>query len=163
MKAKTNRNDPCPCGSGKKYKNCHENKETKKTSKVPIIMGIIFIVAIGFIVMKPNQSATPSGGRPGQVWSEEHGHWHDAPAAPAPSTTPSQTRSTQPSGPAPEGKVWSEEHGHWHDTPAASATPSASSQGITPQPPGPVPEGKVWSEEHGHWHNAPTTDQAQTQ
>jgi hypothetical protein len=21
--AKTGRNDPCPCGSGKKYKNCH--------------------------------------------------------------------------------------------------------------------------------------------
>jgi hypothetical protein len=24
--AKTNRNDKCPCGSGKKYKHCHENK-----------------------------------------------------------------------------------------------------------------------------------------
>ena len=23
---KTNRNDPCPCGSGKKYKNCCEQK-----------------------------------------------------------------------------------------------------------------------------------------
>ena len=24
--AKVGRNDPCPCGSGKKYKNCHMNK-----------------------------------------------------------------------------------------------------------------------------------------
>ena len=23
VEKKTNRNDPCPCGSGKKYKNCH--------------------------------------------------------------------------------------------------------------------------------------------
>jgi hypothetical protein len=73
--------------------------------------------------------------RAGQVWSEEHGHWHDA-AAPAgapvsPAMTPltpaqrsqqqqQQTqaqsfRKPQPPGPAPEGKVWSPEHGHWHD------------------------------------------------
>jgi hypothetical protein len=28
---KVGRNDPCPCGSGKKYKNCHYGQETKKT------------------------------------------------------------------------------------------------------------------------------------
>jgi len=28
---KVGRNDPCPCGSGKKYKNCHWGKETPKT------------------------------------------------------------------------------------------------------------------------------------
>lgn len=28
---KTGRNDPCPCGSGKKYKNCCYGKEAKKT------------------------------------------------------------------------------------------------------------------------------------
>lgn len=30
---KVGRNDPCPCGSGKKYKNCHmlQEKETAKT------------------------------------------------------------------------------------------------------------------------------------
>jgi hypothetical protein len=26
---KTNRNDPCPCGSGKKYKNCCEQKRSQ--------------------------------------------------------------------------------------------------------------------------------------
>ena len=26
-KAKVGRNDPCPCGSGKKYKNCHGRQE----------------------------------------------------------------------------------------------------------------------------------------
>lgn len=31
MDYKVGRNDPCPCGSGKKYKNCHYGKELKKT------------------------------------------------------------------------------------------------------------------------------------
>ena len=31
MSKKINRNDPCPCGSGKKYKQCCLNKETVKT------------------------------------------------------------------------------------------------------------------------------------
>ena len=190
MKSKINRNDPCPCGSGKKYKNCHENKETKNTSKVPLILGIIFIVAIGFLVLKPNQSLKSSGGKPGQVWSEEHGHWHDAPARPAATTTPpsspattgtpatspattstpatspanstrsAQEKPTRPPGPAPEGKVWSEEHGHWHDVAPNSTTPA---QVKSTRPPGPAPEGKVWSEEHGHWHNAPASKPSGTQ
>jgi preprotein translocase subunit SecA len=28
--AKVGRNDPCPCGSGKKYKNCHMKLEARK-------------------------------------------------------------------------------------------------------------------------------------
>ena len=28
--AKVGRNDPCPCGSGKKYKNCHMKMEGKR-------------------------------------------------------------------------------------------------------------------------------------
>ncbi|MEE8111496.1 MAG: hypothetical protein V3T54_02065, partial [Acidobacteriota bacterium] len=49
----------------------------------------------------------------GKVWSEEHGHWHDAPVGALNTRTP----GPQPAGPAPEGKVWSEVHGHWHDAP----------------------------------------------
>lgn len=30
MSPKVGRNDPCPCGSGKKYKKCCELKESKK-------------------------------------------------------------------------------------------------------------------------------------
>ena len=30
MSAKVGRNDPCPCGSGKKYKKCCEAKQRKK-------------------------------------------------------------------------------------------------------------------------------------
>ena len=155
MKGKINRNDPCPCGSGKKYKNCHEGKDAKKSSssKYPLIFGGLMVVLIGFLIINPNEGSR-SGGKPGQVWSEEHGHWHDAPAAtnrPAPVNT-GTTPASQPAGDPPPGKVWSEEHGHWHDDPNATTTVKPQ---ITSRPPGPAPEGKVWSEEHGHWHNIP--------
>lgn len=153
MKQNIKRNDPCPCGSGKKYKNCHENKDNKNTNKVPWILGIIFIIALGILFLKPNQSLKSSGGKPGQVWSEEHGHWHDAPSGKAPLPASSGQKMETP-GESRQGKVWSEEHGHWHDAPTTNTTPE---QEKSIQPPGPAPEGKVWSEEHGHWHDVPTT------
>jgi hypothetical protein len=162
MKSKTNRNDPCPCGSGKKYKNCHENKDNKNTSKTPWVLGIIFIIAIGIFLIKPNQDLKSSSGKPGQVWSEEHGHWHDAPSrkAPLPTAPVEKTPSSSESKP---DQVWSEEHGHWHDAPSVPATSTTPAQVKSTKPSGPAPEGKVWSEEHGHWHNAPATEQSQTQ
>ena len=30
---KVGRNEPCPCGSGKKFKNCHMKEEAKKDSE----------------------------------------------------------------------------------------------------------------------------------
>jgi len=79
------RNEPCPCGSGKKYKNCHQKKDKHKQSsnKAFIIGGLILLFVIAAIinfVIDMNSSSN----------------------------------STRPEGPAPEGKVWSEEHGHYH-------------------------------------------------
>jgi hypothetical protein len=105
---------------------------------------------------------------PGQVWSPEHGHWHDITAPSTPlstplvpqSSTPSAESTSEPPGPAPPGKVWSPEHGHWHDAPVTSIPQSIPLNPQSPtvpvsEPPGPAPQGKVWSPEHGHWHNAP--------
>jgi len=39
MKSKVNRNDPCPCGSGKKYKYCHGLKGGERKSKYPLEPG----------------------------------------------------------------------------------------------------------------------------
>ena len=82
---KVGRNDPCPCGSGKKYKNCHENvKGIKKLSDRAIFLIallIIFLIIAIYSIITSFQ--TPSGARPdgpapaGKVWSEEHGHYHD--------------------------------------------------------------------------------------
>ena len=162
MKSKINRNDPCHCDSGKKYKNCHENSESKNTSKFPLIFGVILVIAIGLFLIKPNQNQKSGAGKPGQVWSEEHGHWHDAPTNKAPlPAAPIET--TEPKGETPAGKVWSEEHGHWHDAPSTQSTSATPTGEKSTKPPGPAPEGKVWSEEHGHWHEAKATQEQQSQ
>ncbi|CAN5238502.1 hypothetical protein BH23BAC1_BH23BAC1_51150 [soil metagenome] len=82
---KIGRNELCHCGSGKKYKNCHQQMDSHKESrnKTLIIGGIIalFIIlsALGFY-FRPTQNhgTSAQGNSPeGKVWSSEHGHWHD--------------------------------------------------------------------------------------
>ena len=43
---KTNRNDPCPCGSGKKYKNCCEQKRFQSGDENRI-MRLLITAAVG--------------------------------------------------------------------------------------------------------------------
>ncbi|EMR01031.1 SEC-C metal-binding domain-containing protein [Cesiribacter andamanensis] len=80
------RNDPCPCGSGKKYKNCHQQLEEKKgtatSSKIImglVIVGIVLIFIVSFMNIQTTENQAPGEAPPGKVWSPEHGHWHDAP------------------------------------------------------------------------------------
>lgn len=146
----TGRNDPCPCGSGKKFKHCHEGKKSISKGMIALFVAVAAVAAIGIFAMVSDRTPT----RP-------------SPAAAAANPNPMNPGAKQPPGPAPAGKVWSEEHGHWHDVnPAAGAQPPAGRQTINigtpptakapvPQPPGPAPAGKVWSPEHGHWHDAP--------
>ena len=91
---KVGRNDPCPCGSGKKYKSCHMNAESAKGGKSKALMiGLLFFIfliigILGFYFKTP--TSTP--GNSNQF-----------------------TPGPPPDGPAPPGKVWSYQHGHWHD------------------------------------------------
>ncbi|MDP6033992.1 MAG: SEC-C metal-binding domain-containing protein [Candidatus Marinimicrobia bacterium] len=159
---KIGRNDPCHCGSEKKFKDCHGGVDGKKQWKKMAIYGGIAIAVIWFIL---NIMNTDKGRKapPGKVWSEEHGHYHDintqpTPIPPMPSDVQRSLNMPQPDGPAPEGKIWSREHGHWHDInaqpPPVSPIQSGEQQSLNvPQPKGPVPEGKIWSPEHGHWHD----------
>lgn len=39
------RNDPCPCGSGKKYKHCHLGKSTVEAKSPGFIIPVILAVA----------------------------------------------------------------------------------------------------------------------
>jgi hypothetical protein len=39
MTQKVGRNDPCPCGSGKKYKKCCEEKAQKKQFQAQVLTG----------------------------------------------------------------------------------------------------------------------------
>lgn len=77
---KLNRNEPCHCGSGKKYKNCHQEKEGEvgtKSRSLYIAGAIGLIILIIFISLYWNQYASTPDAPPGKVWSTEHGHWHD--------------------------------------------------------------------------------------
>ena len=71
--AKVGRNDSCPCGSGKKYKQCCE---AKSGSVVQSRMIMLLIAAAIVAAILAGLSNRGSGG--GGVWSAEHGHYHDA-------------------------------------------------------------------------------------
>lgn len=81
---KLGRNEPCHCGSGKKYKNCHLKSEdnTKGKNKVFILLALLILFAImGVLIANMNDknySGAPGPAPEGKVWSAEHGHWHDA-------------------------------------------------------------------------------------
>tara|TARA_Y100000817_G_C16548026_1_gene407506 strand:- start:204 stop:551 length:348 start_codon:yes stop_codon:yes gene_type:complete len=111
---KINRNDPCHCGSEKKYKDCHGKQvQSESWKKILIYVGIaIVLIWFAMDLFSLNKSSITSA-PPGKVWSEEHGHYHDINPV---RTVPQQSLNIpKPEGPAPPGKVWSEEHGHWHD------------------------------------------------
>jgi hypothetical protein len=70
------RNEPCPCGSGKKYKRCCLLKSQKASWTSRIAMSLIaLMLLIGAIVMLTSLDEL-SGCPLGQVWSPEHGHCH---------------------------------------------------------------------------------------
>ncbi len=111
---KTGRNDPCPCGSGKKYKRCCEGKSSRQellySKGLLALLGVLFVLVVGGIAAAFYSSDPSRAGT--RVWSAEHGHWHDVGGEGAGSGGPLVPR---PPGPAPPGQVWSPQHGHWHD------------------------------------------------
>lgn len=78
----TARNAPCPCGSGRKHKHCCANKVPwyKESGWTATLVGLVLLsgaLLIGALMLRSGDDSAP--GQTGQVWSEEHGHWHDAP------------------------------------------------------------------------------------
>jgi hypothetical protein len=69
------RNDPCPCGSGKKFKHCHEARANSLTPWQKLGVAAMAIAAIGGLLLafsnRAEHQAQPTG-----VWSAEHGHYH---------------------------------------------------------------------------------------
>lgn len=78
MAEKLNRNDPCHCGSGKKYKNCHMQQDNSHiTSKAGMIgLGIAILLGLVFVFMQLRGGAGAQNCPDGSVWSEAHGHCH---------------------------------------------------------------------------------------
>jgi hypothetical protein len=77
---KAGRNDPCPCGSGEKYKRCCEKKARGAgpggAITLIVLVGVL-IVAIVVAITSITQDPAPTGSR--RVWSPEHGHYHNVP------------------------------------------------------------------------------------
>jgi hypothetical protein len=75
--AKAGRNDPCPCGSGKKYKRCCEGTQRSGQNSRVMVFVVLAILAgaIAAAVTSLGEDASPVAA-PGRVWSPEHGHYH---------------------------------------------------------------------------------------
>jgi len=71
------RNDPCPCGSGKKYKRCCALKVNQTSWQLRIVIGLVAMCLLGgLIIVLTTADDIEPGGPPGLVWSPEHGHYH---------------------------------------------------------------------------------------
>ncbi|HSF14038.1 MAG TPA: SEC-C metal-binding domain-containing protein [Vicinamibacteria bacterium] len=80
--AKIGRNQRCPCGSGKKYKQCCERKQRRLgpgSWAVVAALAAAGAVLVFFLynLTQGDSGATGTSCPPGQVWSPEHGHCHD--------------------------------------------------------------------------------------
>ena len=141
---KLGRNEPCHCGSRKKYKQCHEPTKNTNNNQYAII-GIIAVVILVIIFINSDSSK-----------SNQNVSVTTSPLL----NQGSASNKSNPSGPAPPGKVWSQEHGHWHDAPVSkSLTPKILCKNevnkitVPKQDKNNPPEGKVWNEEHDHFHD----------
>ena len=136
MSKELKRNDPCHCGSGAKYKNCHAKKGIKKP--LPWMFWGVLLSLIGAFSLIPNNKENGLGN---QYTSKPY--------------EPQKIGKNKPEGEAPPGKVWSAEHGHWHDAknPHDAFTADKEKSRDQLQRQGEIPPGKVWSPEHGHWHD----------
>ena len=60
---KIRRNDPCHCGSNKKFKHCHQKKNIKQNNQF-ILLGIVGVIVIVFFIIfsddKNEQKIIPS-------------------------------------------------------------------------------------------------------
>jgi len=74
--AKIGRNDPCHCGSGKKYKRCHgageEGAGSSRLMMLAVAGAMLAALIVGIASFTGDRAASN-----GRVWSPEHGHWHD--------------------------------------------------------------------------------------
>jgi hypothetical protein len=75
--SKANRNDHCPCGSGKKYKKCCAQKagSNRGNTIMLILVGLLVVAGAAAVVTSFTADRTHVS-RPGGVWSPEHGHYH---------------------------------------------------------------------------------------
>ena len=78
MSDEPSRNDSCPCGSGRKYKNCCLEKDSSALTSKLGVAGLIIAVLVGLWFLGNalfSENSTPDC-PPGERWSETHQHCH---------------------------------------------------------------------------------------
>jgi SEC-C motif len=73
---KAGRNDPCPCGSGRKYKRCCEAKQARSRTSMVWMVAVAGAIVGAFLLGMASLGDDSAPAGPGRVWSAEHGHWH---------------------------------------------------------------------------------------
>jgi hypothetical protein len=76
MAQKLGRNDPCHCGSGRKYKNCHAAKDEAGGPARRMLVGAFVLALVVTLAFAINSAMNQPDG-PDRVWDPEHGHYHD--------------------------------------------------------------------------------------
>lgn len=78
MADKPDRNDPCHCGSGRKYKNCCLDKENSTLTSKFGMGGLVIAIILGLWFL--GNALSGGEGQPdcptGTTWSEAHQHCH---------------------------------------------------------------------------------------
>ena len=75
--AKTRRNDLCPCGSGKKYKRCHQAQERKSVATGRMLMIIVGAAVVAAVLAGIANFTGNRGTSTTRVWDASHGHYHN--------------------------------------------------------------------------------------
>jgi len=158
MSANVGRNDPCPCGSGLKYKQCCSGKmilNKRRRGWVLGVLGLALVTVAAWGLMRSQARPTaPTGVRmPPPNTSARATTAPGTSAAPNPFGAPQAIGATTtmpgPAGVAPQAwaydaasnRHFDPNHGHWHGGPPPP--PEAPGTVSTPQPPlqAPVPGG----------------------
>lgn len=74
-KKRPGRNDPCSCGSGRKFKHCCQPKEGQVSGRQRLLIAVVVVALIGGLFFAVSSRVEPTG-QAGRVWSPEHGHYH---------------------------------------------------------------------------------------
>src|SRR5262245_8026896 len=130
--------DPCPCGSGKKYKHCHAKKDMQKRRTGGWIIPVaVFAVGFGLIYFVSHGGGASSAGRSSMPVPTATATSTQVPVTSSSTTVSSAASANQsplPGGAtpkdwqydAPRNRYWHPGHQHWHDGKPPSAAEQAA-------------------------------------
>jgi hypothetical protein len=171
MSASVGRNDPCPCGSGLKYKHCHAGKmRLTMGGRRGWLWGLIGLIVVAAAAWGVMRSQSPANAPTRMVMTPQ-------PISPGASSVPSTgaapTATAPAAGVTPQpweydaarNRHYDPNHGHYHEgpppPPEARVASAAGNPGTAPAGPTPAAwtydakNNQHWDPNHGHWHQGP--------